>query len=115
MKTAHEVLADDAVFRMHREEEERRLAALLSRCRSPRWQMPLVAQLIMSAVFVSIFVVVGKQTGDYRGVYVVCGVFFTIGVPAHIWSLRRREKALLALIQAEAPVLFQRLKDETIA
>jgi hypothetical protein len=115
MKTAHEVLAEDAVFRLHREEEERRLEALVSRCRTPRGRMPFVAQLIMSAALIAVFAVVGNQTGDYRGVYVVCGVFFALAVPSHIWSLRRKEKALLALIETEAPALFQRLKDETIA
>lgn len=115
MKTAQELLADDALFQLHREEEKRKLAALVSRCRTPRGQMPFVAQLIISGALIAVFVAVGNQTGDYRGVYLVCGLFFTIAVPSYIWSFRRREKALLALIEAEAPALFQRLKDETIA
>ena len=77
--------------------------------------MPFVAQWVASAVALVIFALMGNQTGDYRGVFVVGGVFIAVVVPARIWSLRRREKALLALIEAEAPDLFQRLKDEGIA
>src|SRR4051812_18994634 len=113
MKTAHEVLADDALLRLRREEEEKRLATLVSRCRTPRGQMPFIAQLILSAATIAIFVIVGNQTGDYRGVYV--GVFFAIVMLSYTWSVRRKQKAWLALIEAEAPDLFQRLKDEKIA
>lgn len=115
MKTAQEVLAENTLSRLHREAEEKRLAALVNRVRPPRGQVPFVAQLVAFAAVLVIFAVMGNQTGDYRGVYVVSGVFFAAAVPARLWSLRRREKALLALIEAEAPDLFQRLKDKNIA
>lgn len=115
MKTAQEVLAEDTLSRLHREAEERRLAALVSRVRRPRGQIPFVAQLVSCAAAIVMFVILGNQTGDYRGGYVVCGMFFAFVVPSRLWSLHRREKALLALIAAEAPGLFQRLKDEHIA
>ena len=115
MKTAQEVLAEDTLSRLTREAEERRLAALVSRVRRPRGQLPFVAQLVSFAAAIVLFTILGIQTGDYRGVYVVCGMFFAFAVPSRLWILRRREQALLALIEAEAPGLFQRLKDENIA
>jgi hypothetical protein len=115
MKTADEVLADDSIVRMHREEEERTWMTLVKRCRTPRGQTPFLAQFIMSIALIAVFAFIGHQTGDYRGIYIVAGVFLLICVPVHLWNLRGRDKALFAMIEQEAPQLYRRLKDEKIA
>ena len=115
MKTAHEVLADEMIARSHREEEERKWTTQVSRCRTPRGQMPFLAQFILSIGLLAAFAVIGRQTGDYRGTYIVLAAFFLICVPMHLWNLRRKERALFVMIAQEAPQLYRRLKDEKIA
>lgn len=115
MKTAHELLADETLVRLHRDEEEKKWETLVRRYRSSRRQMPFLAQFIMTIALLAVFTVIGRQTGDYRGIYVVAGAFLFIGVPIRLWNLRKRERALLAMIAQEAPQLYRRLKNESIA
>lgn len=115
MKTAHELLADETLARLHPDEEERKWETLVRRCRTSRRQMPFLAQIIMTLALLAVFAGIGRQTGDYRGIYVVTGVFLFIGVPVRLWNLRKREQALLAMIALEAPPLYRRLRDEGIA
>jgi len=115
MKTAQEVLADEMNARSHREVEEQKWATLVSRCRTPRGQIPFLAQFVLSIGLLALFATIGRQTGDYRGTNIVLGMFFFICVPMHLWNLRRRERALFVLIAQEAPQLYRRLKDEKIA
>ncbi len=100
MKTAQEVLAEDTLSRLHREAEERRLAALVSRVRRPRGQIPFVAQLVSCAAAIVMFVILGNQTGDYRGVYVVCGMFFAFVVPSAAFFVN-------AAVWVSASVIFR--------
>jgi hypothetical protein len=115
MKTAYEILADDTIDRRQLEAKERAWAALVRDCRVPRGRMPFLAQMVMSVALIAVFAVTVRQTGDYRGLYLVSGAFLLIALPMHFWQLRKREKALLAMIEQEAPELHRRLKVEKIA
>ena len=115
MKTAHELLADETLARRHRDQEERKWETLVRRCRTATRQMPFLAQFIMTIALLAVFAVIGRQTGDFCGVYVVTGAFLFIGLPIRLWNLREREQALLAMIAQEAPQLYRRLRNEGIA
>lgn len=55
------------------------------------------------------------QPGDYRGITVVTALFLFYCVPAYVASQRRREKALLAIVEQEAPELYRKLQHEGAA
>ena len=63
----------------------------------------------MILAFTSVF-----SVGDYRGAFFVAAIFAFVCMPLHIFYLRRKERALVAVIEQQAPKLFRRLKAEQI-
>jgi len=114
MKTAHEILAEEALARQQHEAEEALWSRLVSRCRQPRGQMPFAAQMILSAVLLAALAWVSPPN-DHRGLYVVGAFVVFVFVPMHFFQLWRRERVLRTVIQRYAPELHQRLEREHVA
>ena len=114
MQTAHEVLLEEGAARLQREAIEKKWAELVSRRRAPRWQARLWYQSVMFLVLVGYFRF-ASQPGDYRGIIFVTAVFLFYCIPSYVVSQQRREKALLAIVEQEAPQLYRKLQQEGIA
>lgn len=114
MKPAHEIILDETIIRSQREGAECRRAELVAQTRLPRGYAPFWYQVAMLPVLSGYFLYV-SQPGDYRGLLVIFVVFAVFSVPCHILHLRKREKALLALVELEAPELYQKLQRDQIA
>ncbi|MEN9634235.1 MAG: hypothetical protein RL077_2639 [Verrucomicrobiota bacterium] len=99
---------------MQREATEKKWAELVSRCRAPRWGAPFWYQSAIFLVLLGYFRF-ASQPGDYRGVMVVTAIYLICCVPSYVVSQRKREKALLAMIEREAPELYRKLQHEDIA
>ena len=114
MKSAQDILADEAITRLRLAEEEKEWDKLVRRCRYPRGLVPLAAQVTLGTVLVVVFGLISAP-GDHRYTYIVAGALLFFSVPMHIFYLRRRERALLTIVQQHAPDLYARLKREDIA
>ena len=114
MKTASEVLLEEATARTQRAATEKKWADLVSQCRAPKWRSPFWFQSALFLVFLGYFRF-ASPPGDYRGIAVITAMFLLYGVPSYVMSQRRREKALLAIIEQEAPQLYRKLQHEGVA
>ena len=113
MKTAYDILADEALVRLRLDQEQKGWDSLVRCCRYPRGQGPFVAQMILAPVMVVIFAIVGSP-GDFRGLLIAGGGILFPVIVVHIYYLRRKSRAFLTLIQQHAPDLYQRLRRENI-
>lgn len=114
MKTTDEVLLEVKVARLRTQEEEKKWAELKRQCQSP-------AVLIFTwfGIFLFLSLIGGlwlrSHPGDWKGLPFVPFATLLLMAPGVIFAYRRRQNALLKIIEIEAPQLFQKLKDEKIA
>lgn len=114
MKTAHEVLHEVKVTGLRTLEEERKWAELKRQCRSPAvlgftWFGILLFMSLIGALWLR------GHPGDWKGLPFVPFATLLLMAPAVFVLYRKRHEAMLRVIEAEAPQLFQKLKDEKIA
>ena len=113
MKTAHDILADEALGRLRRDQEQSDWDNLVRYSRYPRGQVPFMAQMILAPLLVVIFSMVGLP-GDHRSFLVVGAGLLFVAIVVHVYYLRRKSRALVSLIQQHAPDLHQRLRRENV-
>jgi hypothetical protein len=114
MKTPHEVLQEVKVAGLRTLEEERKWAELKRQCQSPAvlgltWFGILLFISLIGALWLY------GHPGDWKGLPFVPFATLLLMAPGVIVAYRRRQNALLRIIEIEAPRLFQKLKDEKIA
>lgn len=109
MQTAHDILVEDRMARVQREWRERMWADLVSRCRAPRWQAPFWYQSAVFAAFLGYILFKSQPVGS-RAVAALAAIYLAVCVPAYVRWRRAREKALLAIVELEAPDLFRKLQ-----
>ena len=116
MKTAHEVLQEEQTARLEREAGERKWAELARRWRT---RAPWRARFWSSLTGLGMVLVLLLRPSLHGDVLSICILSAGLLLFCVIWyaadQQRKKEMALLAIIEQEAPQLFQKLKDEKIA
>ena len=112
MKTAHEVLHDINVAELRAEDEERKWTQLRRECQSPA---------VLGFTWLGVFIIMSLigslwlrgHTGDWKGLpFAFLPVL--VMVPGVIIAYQRKQKALLKIIESDAPQLFQKLKSKGV-
>jgi hypothetical protein len=114
MKTAHEILQEENMARLSAQEEERRWIRLRRECQSPAilgftWLGVFLFMSLIAALWVV------RAPGHWDRSLV--GMFSPVLImaPGVVLAYQRKQKALLKIIESEAPQLFQKLKTKGIA
>lgn len=109
MKTAHEVLHDINVAHLRAEDEERKWTQLRRECQSPA-----VLGFTWLAVFLVTFLICSLWLRDHPADWKRLPFAFYLPVlimaPGVLIAHKRKQKALVKIIESEAPELFQKLK-----
>jgi hypothetical protein len=116
MKTAQEVLQEERAVRIQREARDGKWAELAKRWRSPySWHARVWSSSLMFLVAV-IPLVRPVFHGDVLSICILAAALLLFCVLLYAADQqKRKETALLAIIEQEAPQLFQKLEDEKIA
>ena len=112
MKSPYEILLDDKIARLRREEADKRWVKALAACRTPVWPS-IMGVLLWPAFLVTIWAV--EHTAKIRPFYSFAVLFFVIAVGQLVVACKRRQKAWLTLVEEGAPDLYAKLKRENIA
>ena len=114
MKTAHEILQEETIARLSSQEDERRWLRLRRECQSPAvLGFTWLGMFILMSLIGALFLV--RHPGHWDSQLV--GLFAPVLVmaPGVMVAYQRKQKALLKIIESEAPQLFQKLKTKCIA
>ena len=114
MKTTHEVLHDVNAARLRSEDEERKWIQLRRECQSPAvlgftWLGIFLVTSLISALWLR------SHPGDWKGLPFALFAAVLVMAPGVLVTYRRKQKALLRIIESEAPRLFQKVKTQGIA
>jgi hypothetical protein len=114
MKTPHEVLQEVKVAGLRTLEEERKWAELKRQCQSPTvlvftWFGMFLLLSLIGALWSR------SHSGDWKGLPFMPLATLLLMAPGVFIGYHRRQKALMKIIEIEAPQLFRKLKDENIA
>ena len=114
MKTAQEILFEGKVARESAEKEKRKWAELKRQCQSPAvlvftWFGILLVLSLIGAQWLR------SHPGDWKGLPFAPFATLLFMAPGIFAGYQRRQKALMRIIEIEAPQLFQKLKHEGIA
>ena len=112
MKSPHEVLLDDNITRLQREEKEERWVKALAACRTPVWP-GLMGVIVWPALLVTILAL--EHTAKIRPPYYFAVLFFMIAVGQLVAACKKRHKAWITLVEEGAPELYEKLKRENLA
>ncbi len=107
MKSVHEILIDDKLTRLNREADEKRLARIISSYRTPIWIW--LAGVTASPILATIILLF--DPAKVHKIYYAASVFlFILSLIQLIVAVKKREDALLDVIEQFAPDIVQQLR-----
>lgn len=108
MKTPNQCTSEEGQT-ARRSTEQRHWKVLEEYCRYKRVRVPPTAKLVLGAALIVLFECVSLPHG-HLGSLIVALMLGYICLPLDLYYLRRRERALIAVIEAHCPELHGKLK-----
>lgn len=107
MKSPHEILVDDRMSRWDKEKKEKQWSDIIGSCLAPLW--PYLISVVAWPVLVIVVMMADHSNSLFGPFLLLPGLLFVASLGQIVTISGKRQKAWLALIEAEAPELYDRI------